>query len=251
MNTDGGRDRLVTPEAVSLDLETAGIGSRVAGALVDGAIQAAILAAGLIAGALNPAFGEGFWLVVVGIIFFTLVLYGYHGIFEGLWEGRTPGKVAAGTRVVSDRGQPVTWRQVLIRSIFRLIDFSPIGALAIIFTRRSQRLGDLAAATIVVRDQRQPAPAALVFAPDGRREVLARSMDVSAVSPEEYALVRSFLQRRTSLSGPARSKLAAQLRSSLEAKAGKAGGPIEPETYLEAVVVAVRERAGGANGILS
>ncbi|HEX2180263.1 MAG TPA: RDD family protein, partial [Actinomycetota bacterium] len=132
MQAEDRRTGLVTPEAVSLNLEIAGVGSRLIGVIVDGLIQGAVLFAGVMAGSASPDFGDGFALVVIGIIFFTLVIYGYQGIFEGLWEGQTPGKKVARTRVVSDNGQPVGWRQVVIRSIFRLIDNSPIGVLTII-----------------------------------------------------------------------------------------------------------------------
>lgn len=241
-------DRLVTPEAVPLQLEVAGIGSRLIGAFVDALIQTAILIAGFVAGSLSPVLGEGFGLVVAGIAFFTLVVYAYHGVFEGLWDGRTPGKSVAGIRVVSGRGQPATWGQIVIRSIFRLIDMSPVGVISIIVTRRSQRLGDLAAGTIVIREHRQPAPAALQLAPDDRRDELARSLDTSAVTEREYSLVRDFLRRRATLSSEARSRLAAQLCGSLQSRIGRPGAGVDSETYLEAVIVSIRARSAERAG---
>lgn len=245
-----GEDRpagLVTPEAVALNLEIAGIGSRLIGVIVDGLIQAALLIAGGIAGSLFSELSEGFGLTVVGVIFSLVVIYGYQGIFEGLWEGQTPGKKVAHTRVVSDLWQPVTWRQVVIRSIFRLIDNSPIGVLMIIVTRRSQRLGDLAAGTIVVRDQKVPEPHRLELKPQPERDEFARSLDSSAVTEQEYSLVRSFLQRRHSLQPDARADVAARLADSLEAKLGNFPADLNDEGFLEAIVISVRARAEGGD----
>jgi uncharacterized RDD family membrane protein YckC len=238
---------LVTPEAVSLNLEIAGVGSRLIGVIVDGVIQGAVLFAGVMAGSASPDFGDGFALVVIGIIFFTLVIYGYQGIFEGLWEGQTPGKKVARTRVVSDNGQPVGWRQVVIRSIFRLIDNSPIGVLTIILTRRSQRLGDLAAGTLVVRDQKVPEPHRLDLAPQPERDELARSLDTSGVTEQEYALIRSFLQRRATLESAARSDVAARLAAPLRKRLGTGSAGVGDEQFLEAVLLSVRARGEGGD----
>jgi len=247
MDGDRSPSGLVTPEAVSLDLDLAGVGSRSVGAIVDGLIQGALLIAGFVAGSLSPAFGEGFGLVVVGVIFFTLVVFGYHGIFEGLWEGQTPGKRVARIRVVGAAGQPVTWRQVVIRSVFRLIDMSPIGVVTIILTRRSQRLGDLAAGTVVIREQKVPEPAELRLEPDPVRDEYARSLDASGLSEQEYGLVRSFLQRRKSLQPEAAAALASQLATPLRARLGREPGEVGDQQFLEALLVAVRESAAERN----
>jgi uncharacterized RDD family membrane protein YckC len=230
----------VTPEAVEVDLDIAGLGSRLIASLVDGLAQAAILIGGFVAGSLDPAFGEGFALVVVGLMLVTMVLLGYHALFEGLWEGCTPGKRAAGIRVISADGQPVTWSQVLIRSVFRLIDLSPLGVVAILVTKRSQRLGDQAAGTIVIHEQRAPQPQPINFPSDPERDRLATVLDTSSVSEREYALVRSFLQRRQAMQGGARAEVAAKLAELLESKTGKVKGSLSDEQFLEAVLSSVR-----------
>jgi uncharacterized RDD family membrane protein YckC len=246
MRADERPAGLVTPEAVALELDIAGIGSRVVGALIDGLIQGAVLVAGVIAASMIPFAGEGFGLVVLGVVFFTFMIYGYQGLFEGLWEGQTPGKRVAHTRVVSDNGQPVRWRQVLIRSIFRLLDSSPIGVVVIILTRRSQRLGDLAAGTIVVRDQKAPEPAVLELSPNPRRDELARTLDASSLTEQEYALIRSFLQRRATLTPAARAEIATRLASPVSLRLGGQGGAVSEEEFLEAVVMAVRAPSQGS-----
>jgi uncharacterized RDD family membrane protein YckC len=235
-----GRTGFVTPEAVAVDLDIAGLGSRTIASLVDGLIQGALLLGAFIAGSLNPAFGEGFALVALGVAVVTMVLLGYHPLFEGLWDGLTPGKRAAGIRVISADGQPIAWSQVLIRAIFRLIDLSPIGVVAILVTKRSQRLGDLAAGTIVVHEQKTPQPEPVDFPPDPERDQLAALLDTSSVSEQEYALVRSFLRRRQAMQGEPRAEVAAKLADLLEHKTGREKGSLSDEQFLEAVVSSVR-----------
>ena len=106
-------------------------------------------------------------LVVLYLIGVFVVFLGYYPLFEGFWNGRTPGKRAQGLRVVLTDGQPVTVGPVLVRNLVRIVDFLPayymIGAITMILSRRSQRLGDLAAGTIVVRERALPAPRPLAL----------------------------------------------------------------------------------------
>jgi uncharacterized RDD family membrane protein YckC len=231
----------VTSEAVALDLDLAGLGSRLVAALMDGVIQAAGMVVIIMAGALllqNLNVGEGAPIALA--ILYLGVFFGYPGLFEGLWEGRTPGKRIAGIRVVQDNGLPVTWRHVAIRTIFRLLDMPVVGALAILLTKRSQRLGDLAAGTIVVHEHKTPAPQTLDLAPDGPRDALAGSLDTTAVSDGDYVLLRSFLTRRSSLRSGARAELAARLAATLRQRSGMPHTDLSDEQLLEAVIVSIR-----------
>ena len=101
-------------------------------------------------------------LVVLAIF---LLIWGYHIFFEFLWNGQTPGKRVAGIRVLTTRGEPVTFVHVLVRNLLRIVDFLPssymLGAVCILVTRRSQRLGDLAAGTIVVHERFDALPRTL------------------------------------------------------------------------------------------
>jgi uncharacterized RDD family membrane protein YckC len=75
-------------------------------------------------------------------------------IFEGL-IATTPGKLLMGLKVVKLNGERYDWRAVLLRNIIRIIDGAPIlyivGLISIAVTEKNQRLGDLAAGTVVVR----------------------------------------------------------------------------------------------------
>ena len=155
-------DAIVTPEAVSLAIDVAGLGSRMIAAIIDSAIQiGALIGLSFVFSALSRNTGSdsvNTALIVIYLIALFVLLWGYYPLFEGLWKGRTPGKRAQRLRVVRTDGQPVTIGPVLVRNLLRIVDFLPvyyvIGTISMILTKRSQRIGDLAAGTIVVREQR-------------------------------------------------------------------------------------------------
>lgn len=238
---------IVTPEAVVLQVEPAGLGSRAAAGIIDLLIQWP-LAFVLVFAVATVA--DAAWAIVLlmGLAAFLPVAYG--GVFEGLWNGRTPGKRAVRLRVVATTGAPPTWQQVAIRNIFRVIDqYLLVGIVLLVFTPRSQRLGDLAASTVVVREGKEGAPPALALAPDAIRDALAHRLDTSAVGAREYALLRDFLLRRFELAPASRTEVAARLAGMLRSRV-----PLTPdegipdELLIEAVVVGVRRRGAVEEG---
>jgi uncharacterized RDD family membrane protein YckC len=226
----GDRLTITTPEGVAVDLELANIGSRFLAALLDVLIQGGI---GLVAVLIAVAALDGGALALVLSIGAFLLLFGYDVAFEVRNHGRTPGKRAAGLRVVRDTGAPVTFVTSAIRNVLRLIDILPafygVAMIAIFFTRRHQRLGDIAAGTLVVREL--PTPAAVSpSAPPAR----VYGWDTSAVTAEDVAVVRQFLDRRATLGPGPRAQLATDLAARLRAKV--AGAPPQPdEQFLEAL----------------
>lgn len=116
------------------------------GAFIVDAIVVAILG-GLVSGAIGlpPEFGGGFT---------GLLLLLYFLIFEGTY-GKTPGKHVLGLVVVTERGDPCEYREAAIRTVLRVVDALPVfyivGLVAIYLTDERQRLGDMAAGTVVVR----------------------------------------------------------------------------------------------------
>lgn len=230
-------DRLTvrTPEGVSVDLSLAGIGSRFLGALLDVALQAAVGFVGWVA--LAALFEGGVFTLLASIGAF-LVLFGYDVAFEVLNGGRTPGKIAAGLRVVRDTGAPVTFVTSAIRNVLRLVDILPVfygvGMAAIFLTRRHQRLGDLAAGTVVIRE-RAATPGAPFAA--GRPAAEPPGWDTSAITASDLMVVRAFLARRGTLEPAARATLAADLEARLRAKVAGAP-PLAPEAFLESLSAA-------------
>lgn len=133
------------------------IGPRVGAAIIDfvGA-NIAIVLAGLAAGsayvAVNGSYGAGGQAVV----FLTAILtaMAYFILPEGA-IGKTPGKALLGLRVVHSDGEALTWGGAVVRNLLRLIDgmfFYLVGFLLVVLTDMHQRLGDMAADTVVVED---------------------------------------------------------------------------------------------------
>jgi uncharacterized RDD family membrane protein YckC len=235
-------DRLTiaTPEGVDLELTLAGVGSRFASALVDYLIQLAILIAlavvlGLGFGVVGEGWGAAAWIVLSFLLFI-----GYDVAFEVLASGRTPGKRLNGLRVVREDGGPVTFPTSAVRNTLRIVDILPgvylVGIVSILVSERNQRIGDLAAGTLVVRERKVPPPT--LWLP----QRAAPALDASAIDQLELAAVRSFLARRYELTADARVQLAHELAAKLRPKVGGAGADAPDELFLERLATAKTER---------
>ncbi len=138
-----------TPEGVELRLPVAGIGSRALAWLVDAAIKTTALIVGSIVLAVLGKGGEGLWLIG-----FFLSMWFYNVLFEVFAHGATPGKKLVGLSVMNANGTPVGWTGSMIRNLIRVVDTLPgcylFGCIAVLTSRNFQRLGDMAAATVVV-----------------------------------------------------------------------------------------------------
>jgi uncharacterized RDD family membrane protein YckC len=239
---------IVTPEAVVLEFSTAGMASRGLASSIDAFIQAAtllVLAMGL------GIVGGGMGLVLVYLAIFGLVFV-YPAAFETLWRGRTPGKAALGLRVVTVEGAPIRFRHAAIRAIFGAVDkyalAGPgVGVIFVFVTKRNQRLGDLVAGTIVLRERSgAKAPTAMLFAPPRGLEPYVAALDVSRLSHAEYGAIRAFLLRATSLGFASRSALAQQLAFPLMQHQSAPPPPgLHPEVFLACVAAAYQLRNGG------
>ncbi len=208
-----------TPEHIVLDLEVAGVGSRLLAALVDtGILLATAAAGGLLVAVLTsygilPRSGAGSAWVAALLIGAGFTLWnGYFILFEGLRAGQTPGKRLAGIRVVQDTGHPVTMGSAVIRNLLRLADALPppylLGLALVAFHPRGKRLGDLVAGTAVVRDRPPSAgasspasgiraePAAGIPLDDERFRLVARFANRADLPPEARDRVADSLAGR-------------------------------------------------------
>lgn len=163
------RIRSLTPEGAALHYDIAGIGPRAYALIIDVLIRALILiVASLVLGVVASEFTEGLML-----IFTFLVSWFYPVYFEVLHDGQTPGKKRVGLRVIHDDGSPIGFSASMLRNLLRVADFLPLfyttGALSVMSSNRLQRLGDMAAGTLVVYVQEPIASAELshsqVFVP--------------------------------------------------------------------------------------
>jgi uncharacterized RDD family membrane protein YckC len=238
------RTRIATPEGVELELLLAGLGSRFIAELIDGLLLVLLIGA-MIALAVLAGGAGGFALVSIALGGALLISVAYHVAFEVLAAGRTPGKRWNGLRVVMAGGEPVDLRASAVRNLVRLLEGPPTtyvpAIVAILVTRRNQRLGDLAANTLVVREprRRKPAPSAsLALAPALQLD----RWDVSAVTQQDLAAIRTFLARRSGFTPAARDGLARELVARLGDKVAGHPPGLPPETLLEGIAAAKAAR---------
>lgn len=245
------RRRLVTPEAVELRFETAGLGSRLLATGIDVAVQVGILFLGILAlGGISAAGGGGTTFATVAVLLLiTGVLLGYPIAFETLWRGRTPGKAALGLRVVTRDGAPVRFRHAAVRGFLALVDlWATTGAAAVVsvlLTRDDQRLGDLAAGTLVLRERSAAGrPTSFRFSVPYGWESYAATLDVRGVTEADYGAVRSFLLRAASLPPAVRGTLAASVATPIAARLRTTPPPeVHPEVFLACVAALHQARS--------
>jgi uncharacterized RDD family membrane protein YckC len=243
---------VVTPDAVVLEFELAGVGSRSLAQGVDLGVRVGVVyGLAFIAGAFSSAAGTtpAIILAFVGIFF---ILFGYPAILEARWNGQTVGKRVFGLRVVTVEGAPVRFRHTAIRSLLQIVDFflPPIGVSATcvaLLNRRSQRLGDIFAGTIVLRERTGASfPVPVSFPPMLGYELYARSLDVGGITPEQYAVIRSFLLRVNVLTPGARAHLGTRLANAVALSMRHTPpAQVSPETFLVSVAAAYQLRQGG------
>lgn len=162
-DSDGSRLQVDSVTGVPLDLAIAGPGGRSFAFIIDFHIRALFTIAwlfgfGLLARSLyGDAQGPPAWFSWLWLLPALLVYVLYHPVLEVVMGGRTPGKRWAGIRIVTVEGMVPGVGVLVVRNLFRFVDGLPlmyvVGLAATIATRRNQRIGDLAAGTILVYDE--------------------------------------------------------------------------------------------------
>jgi uncharacterized RDD family membrane protein YckC len=202
-----------TPEGIVLELRPAGLTARFYAFLIDSLVKLSITYAAL----MGLAFLGGLGMAILLILVFALEWF-YPVVFELTLSGATPGKRVFRLKVVMDSGLPVTPAASLARNLLRAADFLPFmygfGLVSILTRRDGKRLGDLAAATLVVH-----APPAVP------RIALADVTPIAParpLSPEDQAAVVALAARAPRLTAERLDELAA-LAASVSGDAGHAG----------------------------
>jgi len=213
-----------TPEHVEVRLELAGVGSRMAAAVLDTILLIlALLVVILVGSSVNDIGGAaGGWFTAVMVLLLFALVWGYFAAFEAWNGGRTPGKQALGIRVVMDTGQPVTTGAAFVRNLVRLLDcYFPLlpvlPAMLLMFLNRSnKRLGDLAAGTIVVRDR--PTAWVLGAAPPAAEAEQAIETGPPELSEDEFRLLDRFLGRLNDLEATVQVRITTELALRFESR---------------------------------
>jgi uncharacterized RDD family membrane protein YckC len=206
---------VVTPENVEVTFDLAGLGTRFLASLMDYVLVGLVMLALILL--LVYAFANllgltGTWLVAACILLGFMVDWCYFIGFESGWRGQTPGKRRMGLRVLRAGGFPVDRRAIIIRNFMRAVDFLPgfysAGVVSIFASSQNQRLGDMAAGTVVVREEAEtaehplhPQPAPARFPADV----------VSRLSPDGAELLRGYMGRRQDLDDEVRERIATGL----------------------------------------
>lgn len=250
-----------TPELVPLEFPLAGIGSRFIAILVDYCIQFAAVIVFFLSLLLFLPGMERFqaigakWAIAFAILIPFLLHWGYFALFEGFWHGQTPGKRVAKIRVIQQSGRAVTFFEALSRNLVRVIDMLPTfyiaGVVSIFVTSRNQRLGDLAAGTLVVHEGQARHEVSL-----GNTRLLTQVATPAQAAPRAISLpadalhrlttadlqaIETFLERRLDMSLEVRQALAARLVASTASRMQSQPPPnMHPETFLEEVAYGMR-----------
>lgn len=252
--------KIVTPEAVQLDLDASGIASRVLAALIDFAVTwmllwALITAIGAIAGASEAAGATGGGvLAAIGIaVGFFAVLFVWPVAIEVLTRGRSLGKMALGLRVVTVEGAPIRLRHATIRGMLGIVELLlTLGFVALavaLGSRQFRRLGDHLAGTVVVRDRvGGTAVNAVRFTPWPGWEMWASRLDATRLTTDDYRVIRSYLLRARQLPPHVRSSLGTRILAQAGERLGLTPGDLAaasaggPELPLLAVAAAYQWR---------
>ncbi len=180
-----------TPDGIELALHPAGPIPRALAWLIDLIIRIGIMIAlGTVLSFLGTT---GIALLILA---WFVVNWWYPVLFEVLSAGATPGKKAFGLRVIHEQGTPVGWGPSIVRNLLRQVDFLPVayaaGLVSVMCSQRFQRLGDLAAGTLVVYSV--PTKTGHSELPEGPIEA-----PPMAFSPNEQQTLLSFAERSAKL----------------------------------------------------
>jgi uncharacterized RDD family membrane protein YckC len=231
------RIEIVTPENIAFQYRVAGPFRRLPAYLTDVLIRVGVVFVLLIVLSVTFGFvghggvGIGLWLVA-----WFLLDWFYGGLFETYWNGQTPGKRMMRIRVVSDEGQPINGWQAVLRNFLRSADSLPpvfefadlpisfptylLGLLTATMNDRYQRLGDLAAGTMVIIEEPQRHYG---MAPINEPEAIRLAGDLPASFRASRGLARAlaaYVQRRQTFPWRRRIEIAMHIGEPLRERFG-------------------------------
>ncbi len=220
-------DVIETPENVELEQRLAGMGSRFIAGLIDTLViivvlLLAMLVLGLsgLAGIIDlneSVFSAGAWALTLLIVFIFLVYWGYFVFFEMRTNGQSPGKKKMKIRVVKEGGGAMVFTDIAIRNLLRVVDVLPmgyaVGGVCMFVTRKTQRLGDLAAGTVVLSEQKSDYSAMTDKSKnmEWETDVTARHLRATELTPQEYQILMNYRLRRSELTLEARERILPKL----------------------------------------
>ncbi len=251
---------LQTPESVKLQFTLAGIGNRILALLVDYLVIGVLLVIGLwvfnllllssidLANRFDISEADvELWVQAIQILITSFLFTTYFIGFEVFWQGQSPGKRYAQIRVVREDGRPIGLKQAVLRTLIRPVDdLFFVGVFLILLTEREKRLGDWAAGTLVIQIQSSEQAAEFPTSETARQLMtqLPEYCALSRLTPDDFAVIREFLRRRSLMEPQARAQLASDLRRQLAEKIQLTALPVgtTAEITLEAVYLAYQQQ---------
>lgn len=252
---------LQTPESVELEFTLAGIGNRAYALFVDyllsGFIIAVFLSAwtyfsiqfySIIGNWLGMTNQLGQWLIAIPILTSFFIYIGYFVFFEALWQGQTPGKRYVKIRVIRDDGRSISLQQSTLRALLRPIDDTFfIGVFLIVLSKREKRLGDYFAGTLVIQEERSFVAATFPLSEPAQdlANQLQLEADLSRMLPEDFAVIRQYLQRRQVMTKEAKNEVSKQLADQIIEIIALEQVPqkVTANVFLEAVYLAYQQQS--------
>lgn len=213
-----------TPERVELEFALASIGNRFMAVGIDHFIQflSIFIIAWVFSWMASTGSAEAFledspkWVTAIMILVVFVLFASYFAVFEWLWNGQTPGKRLMRLRVIREDGRPLTLWEAIARNLLRIADAAPgfvipiysVGLITIFLNSRDQRIGDIFAGTVVIRERIDEAPTfADTFAKRIADPALTRvqkpvtfTADISKITEDEIEVAEIFLRRRWDMS---------------------------------------------------
>ncbi len=233
-----------TPERVRFRYRLAGPAARCAAWLADLALQAiVVLAAAVVLGGLAgvPALsgvGQGLYLLLIFVL-----SWAYGAIFETLWSGQTPGKLLLSLRVVRVDGAPARFPDYVLRNLLKGVDFLPVlygvGVVAMLLDEKMRRVGDLAAGTVVVVEEKTRMLGAVAFSPPISDEERASMPPIVRLRRDEIRAIEDLLRRRHRFSEARAEELAGYCAPPLVERTG-----VEASSPLRALTLAWARSTG-------
>ena len=219
--------RVETPEGVVLELRVAGPLARFGAWLIDLLLRGVIYLISIVFVAFLGEAGVGIWF-----IFIFLMEWFYPVVFEVKWRGRTPGKAVLNLAVVHDDGTPVGWSASILRNLLRAVDMLPgvylFGLVACCLHPNFKRLGDMAAGTLVIYQDRvrwsdrmpksKPQLVPLVLSIEEQRALIDYAERSATWSPERRRELASIL---VDLAGPGEKNVVARLQGMAQSLMGR------------------------------
>jgi uncharacterized RDD family membrane protein YckC len=254
------RVTLSTPESVELEFTLAGIGNRALALMVDYTIWGVALfifwmlwlffftQIGVYLDRLGINYSSlSQWMVAILLLITFAIWVGYFVLFETLWQGQTPGKRVAKIRVVREDGRPITLAQAVLRALLRPIDDTLfIGFFFIFLGQREKRIGDWVAGTLVIQEARPISKTNFALSENAQlmADELLQRANFAPMLPDDFAVIREYLQRRSLMAAKARSdvslKLARQLKELIELE--QLPAEMTADLFLEAVYLAYQRQ---------